>query len=1091
MSNGRFAKQQVELTRDQLHATWQLSLPKLIDFHNARLKNIESYPVSEALNFQFDPEGGFFTLQMLDASKGRPPMRTVKVKLDLTTDTARAQCLCERHAKFRCCEHTYDAALFLLENLEDQKSAVSRSIKLPEFDWKAALAKMDFFLSEADEVELDEPNLRLAWRIEPFVSELRLHPYEQKRNAKGTGWTKGRSIPLDRVRDTPEIWSLPVDEKLAECIGESQDAYSFYSRYYSDRAASLKLDVFRALPFLAGHPLVTWADENGGGPTIEIKHGQLGLEWHALENGMQLRVTIDGNHILDTRNTFAFAGKGVAVVDRPGNLILFAEADASTLRFIDYMNSTSPVLPPEAQDEVLKRIPQFEKKLPVHLPDNMLAGAEPADERLYLRLTPTNADGLNAELMVRPAPEGSYFYPGQGPERLNAFKDEQRIRVQRDLAGEITRARAMQAELPLGNSLSMGEWRYYLPTIDQTLELLQKVSALPEETCVVEWPDGEKTEMSFVGEITADSLSLEIKKERDWFGLKGTIHLAGQEFPLIELLNALQGNPRFLKLSDGRWAAISAELRERLTILDDVLHRNRKRLQFNDTAAPVIADLADQNITIQSSKAWTESLRRMEAAVKLNPHPPVSFAAELRDYQLEGYRWLSRLAAWGVGGCLADDMGLGKTIQALAVLVDRMEHGPALVIAPTSVGFNWAREAERFAPTLTPTLYRDTDRSEFLDSVGAGDVVITSYALALRHAEELSNVEWGTLIIDEAQFIKNSSTKTARAIRDLPAKWKLALTGTPLENHLGDLWSLFRSVSPGLLGSWDRFRNRFVTPIQKQNDSESRKRLSRTIRPFILRRTKSEVLSELPQRTEIELTAELSKAERKLYEDARLWAAAHLANLAQDQEEIHFQVLSALTRLRQLACHPRLVDPDWEGTSAKLDLLLDTVDELREGRHRALVFSQFVQHLALIREALDERKISYQYLDGSTPAHQRQERVEAFQRGEGDLFLISLKAGGTGLNLTAADYVIHMDPWWNPAVEDQATDRAHRIGQTRPVTVYRLVTADTIEQQILDLHREKRTLVADILAGSDQAGRLNTAELLDLIREGVQPEHAS
>jgi SNF2 family DNA or RNA helicase len=299
------------------------------------------------------------------------------------------------------------------------------------------------------------------------------------------------------------------------------------------------------------------------------------------------------------------------------------------------------------------------------------------------------------------------------------------------------------------------------------------------------------------------------------------------------------------------------------------------------------------------------------------------------------------------------------------------------------------------------------------------------------------------------------------------------------------LWSVFRGVSPGLFGSWDRFREVFADPIEKARVTERKQALSRVLRPFILRRTKSEVLKELPARTEIQLVAELSDAERRRYEDTRLWAVTHLTDLDLDTgKDQRFQVLAALTKLRQLACHPRLLDDQWDQSSAKLDLFLETVDELREGKHRALVFSQFTSHLAIIREALDKQKITYQYLDGQTPPKQRQERVDAFQRGEGEMFLISLKAGGTGLNLTGADYVIHMDPWWNPAVEDQATDRAHRIGQTRPVTVYRLVAKDTIEEQILKLHADKRTLVAGILDGTDQAAKLSTTELLDLIKTG-------
>jgi len=281
----------------------------------------------------------------------------------------------------------------------------------------------------------------------------------------------------------------------------------------------------------------------------------------------------------------------------------------------------------------------------------------------------------------------------------------------------------------------------------------------------------------------------------------------------------------------------------------------------------------------------------------------------------------------------------------------------------------------------------------------------------------------------------------------------------------------------------------FATPIEKYHSLGRREALSHLLRPFVLRRAKSQVLAELPERTEVQLFVELGDAERQLYEDARLQALLELSRQAApagggEDGKRRFQVLATLTRLRQLACHPALVDPDWTGGSAKLDLLLETVEELLDEGHRALVFSQFVRHLELARRAFDQRGIRYQYLDGQTPAGQRTERIDAFQSGDGDLFLISLKAGGTGLNLTAADYVIHMDPWWNPAVEDQATDRAHRIGQTRPVTVYRLVSRATIEEEILSLHEGKRDLVAGVLAGTDQAGKLSTADLVGLIRSG-------
>ena len=464
--------------------------------------------------------------------------------------------------------------------------------------------------------------------------------------------------------------------------------------------------------------------------------------------------------------------------------------------------------------------------------------------------------------------------------------------------------------------------------------------------------------------------------------------------------------------------------------------------------------------------------------------PGVAFSESALDRQDTIFRVAQKALNY-----LGDQPGLGKTVQALAAILARAGAGPTLVIAPTSVCTNRVREARRFAPSLNPIPFRDTDRGEAITRLGPNDLLIASYGLVVRHAEELARKTFSTLVVDEAQAIKNAATRRARAVRDLDADWRLALTGTPIENHLGELWSLMRTVAPGLLGSWEQFRERFAVPIERDKNPARRRSLGRVVRPFILRRKKSEVAPELPSRTEIRHTVTLSTAERRLYDDTRLAAVAELSSPGSGPpEQKRFRVLAAITRLRQLACNPRLLHPESTTPSAKLSGFLELVDELRDGGHRALVFSQFTSHLALVRQALDERKVSYLYLDGQTPESGRTQRVDAFQRGEGDLFLISLKAGGTGLNLTAADYVVHLDPWWNPAVEDQATDRAHRIGQTRPVTVYRLVAKGTIEEAILALHEDKRDLVAGLLDGSDAAGRLSTDELVDLIRVGAAAE---
>ncbi len=428
-------------------------------------------------------------------------------------------------------------------------------------------------------------------------------------------------------------------------------------------------------------------------------------------------------------------------------------------------------------------------------------------------------------------------------------------------------------------------------------------------------------------------------------------------------------------------------------------------------------------------------------------------------------------------------MGLGKTVQALALILARAVEGPTLVVAPTSVCLNWAEEARRFAPELKIILFSDRSSRSLLQDIGPFDLVIGSYAMLRRETETLAQPHWRTIVLDEAQAIKNFLTKRSRAAMKLQGDFKLITTGTPVENHLGELWTLFRFINPGLLGPLERFNRRFAAPIIRQTgDREASERLRRLIHPFILRRLKSEVLRELPPKTEITLQVEMSKPEASLYETLRRQALSSI-NANVDERGRPLKILAEIMRLRRVCCHPRLVLPETDLPCAKLDLFGKVVAELLENGHRALVFSQFVDYLKIVREFLDREGISYQYLDGRTPPLVRQERVAAFQAGKGDLFLISLKAGGQGINLTAADYVIHLDPWWNPAVEDQAADRAHRIGQKRPVTTYRLITTGTIEEKIRELHQHKKKLADDLLAGARGGHGLKAEELLALLAD--------
>jgi SNF2 family DNA or RNA helicase len=475
------------------------------------------------------------------------------------------------------------------------------------------------------------------------------------------------------------------------------------------------------------------------------------------------------------------------------------------------------------------------------------------------------------------------------------------------------------------------------------------------------------------------------------------------------------------------------------------------------------------------------SIDEIKAAKK-----PKGLKATLRPYQEQGLSWLQFVHDLGSGGVLADDMGLGKTIQTIALLLHlkaekKTKALKALIVAPTSVVTNWVREIERFGPTLTTALWHGAGRREQIADLESANVIITSYALLRRDIDLLKKLPLDYAILDEAQNIKNPLSATAAAAKELDASRRLALTGTPIENRLSEIWSIFEFVSPGLLGPLQKFEEKFARPID-QGDSKQAARLRAVIHPFILRRTKNEVAKDLPPKIEVDKLVDMASDQKAIYlqvlREVRAQVMGEVERQGVAKSQLH--ILAGLTKLRQAACDPRLLGLPREFShddSGKLSALRELVEEAESGGHKVLVFSQFVSMLKLVREALDEDKIRYEYLDGSTM--DRADRIDRFQNDPTvPVFLISLKAGGSGLNLTAADTVIHFDPWWNPAVEDQASDRAHRIGQKKVVTVYRLVAAGTIEEKILQLKQKKKDLVASVL--SEDAGGAKTLTRDDL-----------
>lgn len=588
----------------------------------------------------------------------------------------------------------------------------------------------------------------------------------------------------------------------------------------------------------------------------------------------------------------------------------------------------------------------------------------------------------------------------------------------------------------------------------------------------------------------AGELELEITSGIDWFDLNGTVTFGTEQVRLPRLLTALRKGETSLRLGDGSLGLLRSEWREQLEpFLAAAADEHEKGLRFRRSQVLLLDALLAARPEVSFDEVFEQARRRI-LDTKIHPEqPPDSFRGELRPYQAEGLGWFSFLRSLGFGGCLADDMGLGKTIQVLALFDQRRRNGdahkPSLVVAPRSVVFNWKAEAARFTPEVRLLDHSTPDRVRAVHHFGDYDVVLTTYALLRNEVELLSGVEFDYVVLDEAQAIKNATSQAAKAVTLLRAQHRLALSGTPVENHLGELASLFEFLNPGML----RAKSARVMKMLRHAGSkapdaaDARAVLARAVRPFILRRTKTQVARELPDRVEQTIWCELEPRQRKLYDELRdYYRAAVLGRVrsaGMNRSKIH--ILEALLRMRQAACHPGLVDTKRiDEKSAKIDTLFDELTILIDGGHKVLVFSQFTSLLAIVRSEVRQRGIDYAYLDGAS--RDREAQVTRFQNDpDVPLFLISLKAGGLGLNLTAAEYVFLLDPWWNPAVEAQAIDRAHRIGQTRNVFAYRLVARDTIEEKILQLQQNKRALADAIISEENSILRQLTAEDLDLL----------
>jgi superfamily II DNA or RNA helicase len=847
---------------------------------------------------------------------------------------------------------------------------------------------------------------------------------------------------------------------------------------------TLVLDLAGATAALVGHPDLALDDA----PTqpVQLVEGQPTVSWERGRDGFRLRVEenllddpapdLEHHHIVGDGEAERTRRNAVRVVrDAAGHARLLRVDPAH--RRVAELAAKAWAVPLAAEAELERTLQVLARHFTLH--SDAGGGREVASEsRLVAQLAPRGG-ALQLRIGVRPFGSfGPLLLPGAGRARLVTPQGNESLVAQRDLEAERSHFAALNEALPfLGEADATGRWLIDEPEL--ALAAVEALGSLPA-IATLEWPQGQPLRVLAPPE---GAMTLKVSSGRDWFALDGTLKVDEDRVLTLRELLALwrQGDGgRYLPLSNGAYLALSERLRQQLADLQALGDDSDDGLRLPAAAAAWLAQAGDAATGPGGDATWRRRLARLTEAADLEPAVPAGLQATLRPYQGDGFAWLARLAHAGFGAVLADDMGLGKTLQTLALLLQRSATGPALVVAPTSVVANWAAEAERFAPALRTLTYAETDRAATLKDLADGDLMLVSYGLLLRDAEAFGGRRWGTLVLDEAQALKNAATQRAKAVAELESDFRLALTGTPVENRLADLWSLMNLLNPGLLGNERRFAERFGNPIERQKDGAARQRLRRLVGPFLLRRTKAQVLAELPPRTESVWRVEPDADEKALLEALRREAQDRIA--AANGPQRAFQVLTELTRLRRAACDPRLVVSALDRPGAKVRAFGRLMADLAEGGHRCLVFSQFTDFLDLLGQALDGAGLSHLRLDGSTPAATRANRVAAFQRGEGQSFLISLKAGGFGLNLTAADYVVIADPWWNPAAEDQATGRAHRIGQARPVTVYRLVTAGSIEERIVALHGEKRALADGLLEGQDGAAPLDAEALLALLK---------
>lgn len=993
---------------------------------------------------------------------------TVEIVLD---DDGKIDYECDcpyaRDNRRRVCKHAVAAALFLEEYLR-RNSAQS---------WETAVNAL--FEAAGKGETRKKPELLIislqrynaAYTLAAYRAEAKHFPPEIRENSElFAAFVAENDLPhlFTRINQTygyfePRNFAVnrQAQNQIAKLVVQSQSGY-----YYSSNT-----DLGFALSLLSNALVFRGTDAQPCKFPLRVLTETARLEFEMrrgeAETELAPRVVLP-----ESGRVFAGDGKIEIVCEKPLWVLadrLVFEIDASAELLAQLQRHGALKIPKASEREFFERhLSGFVERFGIaggDLQFEEVKGFAPVP-RLYLT---ENADALQVNLRFGYGAAGEVG-AAKMPLPIGVSHDAERdvfLRIERRAVAETTFESLVSSQahgLKRGSNFGAFDLRASVKPLDFLLKFVPKLAADGFEIY------GEEELTKHKLNRNRPTISFGITSGIDWFDVRAVINYGEIAVSLHEMRKAIRRRENFIKLADGSLGAIPAEFLEKYKHLFGLAEETDKGLRVSNHHLTLLDQLLTENESVRFDAEFQKRRKRLLDFDGIKQQKlPKNFQGELRPYQRAGYDWLNFLREYKFGGCLADDMGLGKTITTLVFLQSLKERGaaklPHLLVVPRSLIFNWQRETAKFTPKLEILDYSGVNRRADPNDFADYDIVLTTYGVVLREIERLSNYEFDTAILDEAQAIKNPVSESAKAARLIRAQNRLTLTGTPVENNTLELWSQFAFLNPGLLGNIDYFRTEFAAPIERGADEGAAKFLRKMVYPFILRRTKDQVATDLPPKTERVIYCEMDAPQRRLYNQKRDFYRAKILKLVEEEgfDKSRMYVLEGLLRLRQICNHPKLLEKTYKGASAKFDSLLEILKTLRAENHKALVFSQFVQMLKLIETEMKSEKMAFAYLDGKTK--NRQAKVDEFQENAAiEFFLISLKAGGVGLNLTAADYVLHVDPWWNPAVEMQATDRTHRIGQDKPVFVYKFIVRDSVEEKILQLQEKKRNLVKQLVA---------------------------